>query len=59
MQTRNTTQGVRYKKSIAQPRCISGPFSMATIPESLALRWIKTAIPRNKYETQNWPLMRF
>ena len=26
IQTRNTTQGVRYKKSIALPRCISGPF---------------------------------
>jgi hypothetical protein len=24
-QMRNTTQGVRYKKSIALPRCISGP----------------------------------
>lgn len=25
MQTRNTSQGERYKKSIAWPRCISGP----------------------------------
>jgi hypothetical protein len=44
MQRLNTIQGVRNKKSIALPRCISRPFSMTmTIPESLALRLSQTA----------------
>jgi hypothetical protein len=34
MQTRKITQGVRYKKSIAQPRCI--PAHLPMIAESLA-----------------------
>jgi len=38
VQTLSATQGVRKKKSIALPRCICGPFSTTTIPDSEALR---------------------
>jgi hypothetical protein len=55
MQRLNTIQGVRNKKSIALPRCISRPFSMTIIPESLALRVSQNYNTWNECETQNRP----